>query len=55
MMLSTRSEVCSGATFKAAADMADYEFAGVFLRAFIGFGVFALVQQQVIAYTAADK
>lgn len=41
--------------FKAAADMADYEFAGVFLRAFVGFGVFALVQQQVIAYTAADK
>ena len=41
--------------FKAAADMADYEFAGVFLRAFVGFGVFALVQQQVIAYTATDK
>ena len=41
--------------FKAAADMANYEFAGVFLRAFVGFGVFALVQQQVIAYTAADK
>ena len=39
--------------FKAAAYMTGYEFAGIFLRAFVGFGVFALVQQQVVAHTAA--
>ena len=35
--------------------MAGNEFAGIFLRTFVSVRVFALVQQQVIAYTAANE
>ena len=41
--------------FQTAADMAGDELAGIFLRTFVGVRVFALVQQQVIAYTTADE
>ena len=40
---------------QATADMAGNEFAGIFLRTFVSVRVLALVQQQVIAYTAANE
>lgn len=40
---------------QATADMAGNELAGIFLRTFVSVRVLALVQQQVIAYTAADE
>ena len=40
---------------QATADMAGNELAGIFLRAFVSVRVLALVQQQVIAYTAANE
>ena len=40
---------------QATADMAGNELAGIFLRTFVSVRVLALVQQQVIAYTAANE
>ena len=54
-MLSTRSDVCSGATFRRPLTWRANELAGIFLRTFVSVRVLALVQQQVIAYTAANE
>lgn len=49
MMSSTRSEVFRR-DFKAAAYMTGYEFAGIFLRAFVGLGSLLWYSSKVVAH-----